>query len=257
MKRETVDYEKKAEIAWIRLNRPDKLNAQNRRLVADFLDALQEAEADAGVRAVIVMGNGRAFCAGDDLSEEHDLSSIEQGLQLIETNQEVTRVILRMPKPVIAAVHGYALGAGCEWALNCDIRIAAEGTRFGFPETGVGLAVTNAGTKLFPLLVGLGRAKELIFTGEKFDAEQAAQWGMVNRIVPPENLEAEAEAMAKRILQNSTLAVALAKKSLNQGAYQGFEEVLANEKADIALLIQTLEAALRSQTVLAETKKEK
>jgi 2-(1,2-epoxy-1,2-dihydrophenyl)acetyl-CoA isomerase len=254
MELETVKYCVSEGIAEIRLNRPEVLNAQNRQMVTDLLRALRAAEADAKVKAILLMGEGRAFCAGEDLSEEHDLSSIERGLQVVEDLQDVTRILLRMPKPAIAAVHGYALGAGCEWAMNCDIRIAATGTLFGFPETAVGMAVTNAGTKLLPLLVGLGRAKELVFTGEKFDAQKAERWGLVNRVVPAEKLEQAARAMAGQILANSTLAVALAKKSMNLGVYQGFEEVLANEKADIALIIQTLEVSLRIQAALAKTK---
>ena len=254
MRLATVKYSVSEGIAEIRLNRPEVLNAQNRQMVTDLTRSLREAGTDSTVKAVLLTGEGRAFCAGDDLCEAHDLSDIESGLRIVEDLQGVTRIMLRMPKPVIAAVHGYALGAGCEWAMNCDIRIAAEETLFGFPETSVGMAVTNGGTKLLPLLVGLGRAKELVFTGEKFDARKAEQWGLVNRVVPAENLEDEARAMADRILANSSLAVALAKKSLNLGAYQGFEEAMANEKADIALILQTLEAAGRTKDALAKTK---
>ncbi|MCP4755134.1 MAG: enoyl-CoA hydratase/isomerase family protein [Proteobacteria bacterium] len=255
MELETVIYEKKDRIGLIRLNRPQVLNAQNRQLVRDFLTALKAVEADTGVRAVIIMGEGRAFCSGDDLSEEHDLASMEEGLKTIETLQETTRVLMRLPKPVIAAVHGYALGAGCEWAMNCDIRIAAEGTQFGFPETSVGMTVTNAGTKMLPLLIGLARAKELVFTAERIDAEQAERWGLVNRVVPLEMLEETTLEMAGKIIRNSFLALALSKKAMNQGVYLGFEDVLERETQDIALVIQTIEAAERSRAALAETKK--
>ena len=152
MQLETVLYSKKGSTAVISFNRPKVLNAQNRQLVDDFLAALKEAEADREIKVVIVKGEGRAFCSGDDLSEDHSMSSMEEGFQIIKTLQNTTRAIMGMPKPVIAAIHGYALGAGCEWAMNCDIRIAAEGTKFGFPETKVGAAVTNAGTKLLPPL---------------------------------------------------------------------------------------------------------
>ena len=160
-----------------------------------------------------------------------------------------------MPKPVIAAIHGYALGAGCEWALNCDIRIAAEGTKFGFPEARVGATVTNAGTKLLPIAVGLSRAKEMVFTTEFIDAAQAEQWGLINRVVAAEDLEQVVLEMAKKIAQNSALSIALSKKALNQGVYLGLEETLAQETRDIALVFQSLEAAHRAKTVLAATKK--
>jgi len=255
MQLENILYYKKDGIAVISFNRPKVLNAQNRQLVSDFLAALKQAEADPEVRAVIVKGEGRAFCSGDDLSEEHQITTIEEGLMLIETLQDTTRTILKMKKPVIAAVHGYALGAGCEWCMNCDIRIAAKGTKFGFPETGVGMTVTNAGTKLLPILIGLGRAKEMVFTTEMIDAEQAEKWGLVNKVVPLEELDKTALDMADKIAQNSSFAVALSKKALNQGVYQGFEETLEQEAKDIALVIQTLEATERSRTALEKTKK--
>jgi enoyl-CoA hydratase/carnithine racemase len=254
MQLETVLYNKKEAVAVISFNRPKVLNAQNRQLVVDFLAALKQAEADPGVKVVIVRGEGRAFCSGDDLSEDHSMTSMEQAFQIIKTLQESTRAIMGMPKPVIAAVHGYALGAGCEWAMNCDIRIAAEGTKFGFPETKVGAAVTNAGTKLLPLLVGLGRAKEMVFTCDFIDAAQAENWGLVNRVVPLADLEETVMAMAEKITQNSALSLALSKKALNQGVYQGFEETLENETRDIALVIQTAEAAERAKAVLGATK---
>lgn len=257
MQLKTVIFNKKENIAIISFNRPQKLNAQNRQLVEDFLAALKAAEADPEIRAVVVKGEGRAFCSGDDLSEEKRLDSIENAMQIIETLQDTTRAILRMPKPVIAAMHGYALGAGCEWAMNCDIRIAAEGTQFGFPEVRVGGTVTNAGTKLLPLLVGLSRAKEMVFTTDFIDAQTAERWGLVNKVVPFEKLEESALAMARRIAQHSSLAIALSKKALNQGVYQGFEETLQQEVRDIALVIQTAESARRGKEALAATKKQK
>ena len=257
MQLKTIIFEKKDNIGIISFNRPQKLNAQNRQLVEDFLAALKAAEADSEIKAVIVKGEGRAFCSGDDLSEEKRFDSIENAMQMIETLQDTTRTILRMPKPVIAAIHGYALGAGCEWAMNCDIRIAAEGTQFGFPEVRVGGTVTNAGTKLLPLLVGLSRAKEMVFTTDFISAQTAERWGLVNKIVPLEKLEESAFEMARHISQHSSLAIALSKKALNQGVYQGFEETLQQEARDIALFIQTYESAERAKKALAETKKPK
>ncbi len=254
---ETVLYTEIEGIAIISLNRPEVLNAQNRQLVRDFLSALRLAQEKEHVKVVIIKGEGRAFCSGDDLTEEHDLTSPEQGIRLIEELQDTTRVMLSMPKPIIAAVHGYALGAGCEWAMNCDIRIAAEGTKFGFPETGVGMTVTNAGTKLLPLLVGLGRAKELVFTGDFIDADQAEDWGLVNRVVQLEELDKSAIDMARKMARNSPLALALSKRALNQGTYQGFKETLELETRDIALVIQGLEAAMIPDTRLKKTKTEK
>jgi enoyl-CoA hydratase len=163
--------------------------------------------------------------------------------------------MLRMGKPIIAAVHGYALGAGCEWAMDCDMRIAAEGTKFGFPETGVGATVTNAGTKLLPLLVGLGRAKEMVFSNEMIDAKQAEQWGLVNRVVPLEELEKAAMDMAKKIAEKSALATHLSKKALNQGVYQDFEQTLEQEIRDAMVVLSSSEAPERARIALEKTKK--
>jgi len=248
MQLETVLYDLKDGIAIIRLNRPDVLNAQNRQLVSDFLTALKEAEVDTQVKVVIIKGEGRAFCSGDDLNEEMNFT-MDQGFNVVEIMHDTTRTIMRMPKPVIAAVHGYALGAGCEWAMNCDIRIAAEGAKFGFPETSVGMAVTNAGTKLLPLLIGLGRAKELVFTGQRIDADKALDWGLVNKVVPLEELENTAIEMAKKMMQNSSLSIALSKKSLNQGVVLGFEETMQQESQDIMLVMQTFEASMRADVL--------
>ena len=254
MQLETVIYNKKGNIAIISLNRPRVLNALNRQLISDFLQALKAVEADAEVKVVIVKGEGRAFSAGDDLSEDK-IGTLEEGIRAVETLQDTTRTMLKMGKPVIAAVHGYALGAGCEWAMDCDIRIAAEGTKFGFPETNVGGTVTNAGTKLLPLLVGLGRAKEMVFTNEMIDARQAEQWGLVNKVVPLDELEKTTMDMARKIANNSTLAIYLSKIALNQGAYQDFEQTLEQETRDIMLVISTLEAAERAKAALGKTKK--
>jgi enoyl-CoA hydratase len=254
MKLETVIYEKKDEIAIIKFNRPRVLNAINKQLTSDFLKALKEAQADPEVKAVIVKGEGRAFSSGDDLSA-HDITTTEELLESIETLQDTTRTMLRMGKPIIAAVHGYALGAGCEWTMDCDMRIAAEGTKFGFPETNVGGTVTNAGTKLLPLLVGMGRAKEMVLTNDMIDARQAEQWGLVNKVVPLEELDKAAIEMAKKITKNSALATYLSKRALNQGVYQDFEQVLEQETRDIMIVAMTAEAAERAKTALERTKK--
>jgi len=254
MQLETVIYEKKEDIAIIKFNRPRVLNAINRQLTADFLKALKEAQADPEVRVIIVKGEGRAFSSGDDLSA-HEFTGMQSTLEMVETLQETTRTMLRMGKPIIAAVHGYALGAGCEWAMDCDIRIAADGTKFGFPETNVGGTVTNAGTKLLPLLVGMGRAKELVFTNDMIDVRQAEQWGLVNRVVPLDELDKAALDMAKKIAKTSTLATFLSKRALNQGVYQDFEQVLEQETRDVLIVAMTRESAERAKAALEQTKR--
>ncbi|MBW2514110.1 MAG: enoyl-CoA hydratase/isomerase family protein, partial [Deltaproteobacteria bacterium] len=127
---------------------------------------------------------------------------------------------------MIAAVRGYAVGGGCEIAMSCDIRIAADSAVFGFPETGVGLTVTNAGTKLLTHLVGLGKAKELIFTGEFIDAMEACNIGLANKVVPDEDLMDEALSMAQKIAQRSPMALRLSRIAIDQGMSASFEEIL-------------------------------
>ena len=252
---ETVIYEKVDEIAVIKLNRPKVLNAINVQLTRDFHQALAEAALDSGVKGVIIKGEGRAFCAGDDLSESPQGMQVEEILRHIEVLQDTTRIMLNMEKCVVAAVHGYALGAGCEWAMSADIRIAAEGTKFGFPETNVGAGVTNAGTKLLPLLVGIGRAKWMVFSNEKIDAFTAEQWGMVNRVVPLEALDTTAMDLVKKVAANSSLSIKLAKRQLNYGTYQDYEQQMEMEAHDVVLTLTGMEAAMRARAALDKTKK--
>lgn len=255
MQLETVIYEKTDEIAIIKLNRPKVLNAINMQLTHDLHQALAEVALDTGVKAVILKGEGRAFCAGDDLSESPFGVAVEDLLRHVEVLQDTTRLMLNMEKPIVAAVHGYALGAGCEWAMSADIRIAAEGTKFGFPETNVGAGVTNAGTKLLPLLVGIGRAKWMIFSNERIDARTAEQWGLVNQVVPAGELDVTAMALAKKIAANSTLSIKLAKKQLNYGTYQDYEQQMELEAHDVVLTLTGMEASMRAKAALDKTKK--
>ena len=255
MQLETVLYEKIDEIAIIKLNRPKVLNAINMQLTHDLHQALAEVALDTSVKGVILKGEGRAFCAGDDLSENPFGIAVEDLLRHVEVLQDTTRIMLNMEKPIVAAVHGYALGAGCEWAMSADIRIAAEGTKFGFPETNVGAGVTNAGTKLLPLLVGIGRAKWMIFSNERIDARTAEQWGLVNQVVPVEELDKTAMALVKKIAANSTLSIKLAKKQLNYGTYQDYEQQMELEAHDVVLTLTGMEASIRARAALEKTKK--
>jgi enoyl-CoA hydratase len=255
MQLETVLYEKIDEIAIIKLNRPRVLNAINIQLTHDLHQALAEVALDTSVKGVILKGEGRAFCAGDDLSESPFGIAVEDLLRHVEVLQDTTRMMLNMEKPIVAAVHGYALGAGCEWAMSADIRIAAEGTKFGFPETNVGAGVTNAGTKLLPLLVGIGRAKWMIFSNERIDAHTAEQWGLVNQVVPAGELDAAAMSLIKKIAANSTLSIKLAKKQLNYGTYQDYEQQMELEAHDVVLTLTGMEASMRARAALEKTKK--
>ena len=234
MQLETVKYEKKEGIIIISLNRPQVLNAINPQLSRDFLAALQAAEADTESKVVIVRGEGRAFCAGADLSQKPPSEPVPFEHRP-DTSAEITRVMMRMPKIVIAAVQGYAIGAGLEWAEDADLRIVAEGAKFGATETNVGKTVTNAGTKLLTHYIGLARAKEIYFTNEFIDAQQAYEWGLANKVVPLEELDKATMEMAKKINQNSGLSLMLTKQAVNRSLSMSIEDTLAMETRDSQL----------------------
>jgi 2-(1,2-epoxy-1,2-dihydrophenyl)acetyl-CoA isomerase len=224
----TVDYAFNDGIAWIHLARPERLNAVIPELVEDLCEALVRAgEDDAGV--AVLAGRGRAFCAGFDLKHERgDRTELAHRRQ-VERIQDVTRLIRSAPYPVISAVHGYALGNGCEFALAGDHVIAAEDANFGFPEVSFGLSVTGGVTQLLVRAVGQYRAKELLFFGEQFSAKQALEWGLVSRVVPVSALAKEAEKAAKALLQRPRAALARAKRAIDLATAQGLESAFALE----------------------------
>jgi enoyl-CoA hydratase len=182
---------------------------------------------------VILTGAGRAFCAGEDLKETSAGKSFEDWMEETDGLQEVQRVVMDLGKPLIAAVRGYALGGGCEFALSCDIRIAAEDAQFGFPETEVGLTITTAGTKLLAQIVGLGKAKELVFTGDYINAQEAMRIGLANSLASAERLLDEALSMAHRIAEKSCLSLKLSRIAIDQGLHASFEQTLELEASHL------------------------
>jgi enoyl-CoA hydratase/carnithine racemase len=184
----------------ITLHRPERLNAIVPALIEDLIAALRAAEADNTVRAVVLTGAGRAFCSGADLKDgsAHG-GDVEATRAYVARIQDVTRAMLLGRLPIIGAVHGWAVGGGLEWVIDCDLVVAAEGTRFFFPELAWGLFVTGGVTALLPRIVGLPRARELILLGERFDAADAHRWGLVHKVVPEAALLDEATALARRI----------------------------------------------------------
>ncbi len=166
---------------------------------------------------MVLAGRGRAFCAGHDLKEPAPAEDEAAGRQRLQRIQDVTRAIRSFPGPVIAAVHGYALGAGAEFALGCDLVVAAQDARFGFPEVGVGLSVTGGISALLPRTVGPVRAKELLFLGEHLSAEDAHRLGLVNRVVAAGSHEQAALDLAQRLVAQPPAALALAKSLLDHG----------------------------------------
>ena len=237
MTKKTVLYSRDGNVGIITLNRPERLNAINGGLLRDFIEQLKTAREDKEAISVILTGAGRAFCAGEDLKESSAGKSFETWIEETDGLQEVQRMIMRLGKPLIAAVQGYALGGGCEFAMSCDIRIATEDAKFGFPETEVGLTVTTAGTKLLTQIVGLGKAKELVFTGEFVDAHEALRIGLANKVVPAEMLIDEALGMANKIGEKSPLALKLSRIAIEQGLHSSFEQILEIEANHLLICI--------------------
>jgi 2-(1,2-epoxy-1,2-dihydrophenyl)acetyl-CoA isomerase len=231
-----VDYELDQFIARIYLNRPHRLNAVVPELTTGLVAALDRA-GDEGARVVILAGRGRAFCSGFDLKEPAPPEPLLVTRRRVDGIQDVTRAIRRFTGPVVAAVHGYALGAGCEFALGCDLVVAAQDTWFGFPEVSVGLSVTGGISRLLPLLVGPIRAKELLLLGERFDAASARDMGMVNRVCAAGEHERVAAELAVRLREQPPLALGLAKQALDRGADCALEEAMAAEVDFAALTV--------------------
>jgi enoyl-CoA hydratase len=236
----------------ITLNRPERLNAINKDLLKGLIEKLETARRDKSIVSVILTGAGRAFCTGEDLKETSAGKSFEDWIEETEGLQEVQRVIMALGKPLIAAVPGYALGGGCEFAMSCDIRIAAESAKFGFPETDVGLTITTAGTKLLAQIVGLGKAKELVFTGDFIDAHEAKAIGLANKVVATESLMDETMAMARRIGEKSPLALKLSRIAIDQGLHSSFEQTLEMEAGHLLIC-----AGAQNQQKFVEIKLEK
>ena len=235
MKDATVHYTREENIGIIALNRPHRLNAINLDLLQEFMARLEEARKDDSATTVIVTGKGKAFCSGEDLKETAAGKSLEQWYEEADRLQNIQRMFMRIGKPMIAAVSGYALGGGCEFAMGCDLRIADETATFGFPETGVGLTVTNAGTKLLTHLVGLGKAKELVFTGDFIDAGEALRIGLVNKVVAREDLMDEAMAMARKIGERSPLALRLSRIAIDRGMEASFDQIMELEASHLVI----------------------
>ena len=221
-------------VAWIVFNRPDRLNAMTIETWALMGRRLAELNEDREVRCLVIAGEGRSFLAGHDVAEirEHN-QDIESGklkpAQLREWQkhlQNSTRLIRAARFPVIAAVQGYAVGAGCELVFACDLVIAAKNARFGFPEVNIGVTITNGGTYYMPRKVGLARARELAYTGEFIDAREAHRIGLVNRVVEVGEERPEATRLAQRIASRAPVAVQLHKVMLDAALESSLEAAL-------------------------------
>lgn len=227
-----VKLEKEGNLAVITINRPKALNALNSETLRDLDKAIENIESENDIYCVILKGEGeKSFVAGADIAEMKDLdakAAEEFGL----LGNRVFRRLENLDKPVIAAISGFALGGGCELAMACDIRIASEKARFAQPETGLGITPGFGGTQRLPRIVGESKAKELIYTGAMINAEEALRIGLVNKVVPLENLMEEAKKMADAISVNAPIAVKLSKDAINRGMQVDIDRAIEIEAND-------------------------
>jgi enoyl-CoA hydratase len=227
-------------IAILTLNRPAVLNALNADLLSLLEQTLDAFTGDPELRAVILTGAGdRAFAAGADIAELAAVDGAVMGEHKARTGQRVTQLIEALPVPVIAAVNGFALGGGCELAMACDFRIASENAKFGQPEVTLGVPPGYGGTQRMPRLVGSGAALYMCLTGEMIDAAEALRIGLVQRVVPAADLQAEALRLAKGIEAKAPLAITATKRAIREGASLPLAEGLALEALQFGVMTST------------------
>ncbi len=253
IEKETLLIRIEKPVAWIILNRPDKLNALSPTLLKELSNALDELEDRNDVRVIIIKGSGRAFSAGADVTAFAGVTPI-QVLIFSRKFQELTLKIQYYSKPVIMAIHGYALGGGLELAMSGDIRIASEDAMLGQPEINLGFIPGAGGTQRLPRLAGISRAKELIYTGDMIPAKEAYRIGLVDKVVPPERLDQEARALALKISEKPPLALMAAKYAINLGMETNIWTGLNLEASLFSLLFST-EDVIEGVTAFFEKRK--
>jgi len=233
-----VMYELQGNTAIITINRPDALNALNLEVLKDLDEIISTAEEDDDVYVIIITGGGRAFVAGADVAQMTGMGP-NDARAFGKYGSSVLSKIEAISKPVIAAINGFALGGGCELCMACDIRIAGDKAKFGQPEVGLGITPGFGGTQRMPRIVGLAKAKELIFTGQVINAEEALSIGLVNQVVDGDELMEAALDMAEKIAMNAQIAVRQSKLAINKGMQCDIQTGMALEAQAFALCFST------------------
>lgn len=215
---ETIIYSKhRPHIAEIRFNRPQRLNAVVEQLYSEMLSALDEAERDREIRVILLTGEGRAFCVGADMKENGKGERTPyQRREYLRLEQAVCKRLITLPKPVVAAVNGYALGAGAELAIASDFILMAESAQFGLPESSIGAFVGGGVTYLLPRLIGMSKARELIFLGQRLSGREAAELGLATRVFPDATFMEDAYRFAGQLAEKAPISIELAKEQLNR-----------------------------------------
>ena len=226
---ETILMAKEGRVAILTVNRPDKLNALNDQVRIDLLAALAEIEHDAGIGAVVITGSGeKSFIAGADISEFAGRSPFDQREAM--RSPRIFDVMAGFPKPVIAMINGFCLGGGCELASSCDLRIASDKARFGQPEINLGLIPGGGGTQRLPRLIGLGNTMRLVLTGDMINAAEAKDIGLVEMVVPHEELRTKTLELAAKIASKSPLTLKVAKEAVRASQKLSIEDGIAYER---------------------------
>jgi enoyl-CoA hydratase/carnithine racemase len=245
-----IEVETSGDVAIVTLARPEKLNAINDEMLHGLLDAVESIGRDDAIGAAVLTGRGRAFSTGGDI-KAMDAMDEETFASTIALYMRVSAAFRACPKPIIAAVHGYALAGGFELALMCDLRFAAKGSQFGLPDTPLGLSPTSGMTWLLPRVVGLGRAMYLTLWAGNIDADEAERIGLVNRVTEPEDLLAEAEAFAHRVASYPRVGVAWTKLGFHRALESDFEDATRGEAAAELACFQSQETRERFRAFLA------
>ncbi|MEF9931498.1 MAG: short-chain-enoyl-CoA hydratase, partial [Bacteroidales bacterium] len=230
--------EKQGKICIVKINNPQAMNALNSTVLEELNNAFTNIGNDCNISAVIITGEGRAFVAGADISQMATMNAIE-GKKFGEFGASVFRKIELLDKPVIAAINGFALGGGCELAMACDIRIASVKAKMGQPEVGLGITPGFSGTQRLSRIVGIGKAKELIYTADIIDAMEAYRIGLVNKIVEPNELIPAAMEMALKIAKKAPIAIKYSKEAINKGLQTDIDTAIAIESNLFGLCFST------------------
>ena len=249
---QNVLYEKKGPIAYVTINRPKVLNALNKQTIVELKEAFEDARDDSTLGGVILTGAGdKAFAAGADIGELVSQTAV-QAEEATRFGQGVTNLIENLGKPVAAAINGFALGGGCELAMACTFRIAAESAKFGQPEVKLGIMPGYGGTQRLPRLVGKGRAMQIVLSGEIIAAQEAYRIGLVNEVVPSANLIARTEEILIRIIANAPLSVKFSLDAVNRGMETSLAEGLFLEASLFALCVGTEDKTEGTSAFLAK-----
>lgn len=243
----SILFEKKGCIAYLILNRPDRLNALSSSVLEEIDNVLSSVEADMDVHVLIIKGAGeKALAAGADITEMQAMDAMS-GMVFGAYGQSVFSKIEKLRLPVIASIQGFALGGGCELALACDIRVASCRARFGQPEVGLGITAGFGGTQRLPRLIGRGAASLLLFSGEMIDAGEALRVGLVDKVVPHEELDSFVDALAEKIAHQASFAVQQSKRCIRHGIESGLEAGLSYEAQAFGLCFSTQDQKSRME----------